>query len=156
LRAKIVRGRSYASILVIPQKNELVWGSPWEAAMARVEAPWELIGISLERKGKGERDRRCPWGAAREAGASGWLPVALLVREGRKERSVWWLLVAWEENRWKEKRREEREKKRRRGKRRKKERNFFSNLEISEKIKDTLWSWSKIIFVEERYLPNYK
>jgi hypothetical protein len=37
----------------------------------------------------------------------------------------------------------------------KKERNFF-NLEISEKIKDTLRSSSKFIFVEERYLPNYK
>jgi hypothetical protein len=54
-------------------------------------------------------------------------------------------------------RREEREKKRmekreNRGKRK----IFFSNLEISEKIKDTLRSWSKICFVEERYLPNYK
>jgi hypothetical protein len=53
-----------------------------------------------------------------------------------------------------EKRRERKEKKK--GKKRKKERKIFPNLEISEKIKDTLRSWSKNIFVAERYLPNYK
>jgi hypothetical protein len=57
-----------------------------------------------------------------------------------------------------EKRREEKKEKRKEeGKKgEKKERKFFSNLKISEKIKDTLRSWSKIIFVEERYLLNYK
>jgi hypothetical protein len=97
-------------------------------------------------------------------------------REGREEEeegegvgqlggSPWaWFSAACEEgNRKKEKRREEKEEKRRKRKEkkkgkneRKKERNFFSNLEISKKIKDTLRSWSKIIFVEERYLLNYK
>jgi hypothetical protein len=59
-----------------------------------------------------------------------------------------------EGNRKKEKRREEREEKKE--KMREKIKEFFSNLEISEKIKDILRSWLKIIFVEERYLPNYK
>jgi hypothetical protein len=33
---------------------------------------------------------------------------------------------------------------------------FFQTWKFLEKIKDTLRSWSKIIFCEERYLPNYK
>jgi hypothetical protein len=58
-------------------------------------AHWELAGEEGE-GGEGEVQgvRLGGGGAAREAGAPGWLPAALLVREGRKERFVRWPLFA--------------------------------------------------------------
>jgi hypothetical protein len=64
-----------------------------------------------------------------------------------------WFPAAREEGHKKENRREEKKEKKRKeeGKNeREKRKEFFPNLEISEKIKDTLQSWSKKIFVEER------
>jgi hypothetical protein len=54
-------------------------------------------------------------------------------------------------------RKEKKTEKRKEGKEKKqRKKGKISNLKISEKIKDNLWSWSKIIFVKERYMPNYK
>jgi hypothetical protein len=105
--------------------------------MTGLEAPWELIGSSPERgrKGKEERGRGhglgATWGASRGAP---WEGLQALLTASRFLFSV--TCCVQERNR-KKKRREEREKKRRE-KERKKERNFFPNLEISEKIKDNL------------------
>jgi hypothetical protein len=126
------------------KKNEIVWGSPWEAAMAGVEAPWvahgELAGEGMER-GNGKRGR----GSRREGCRGLGFCSCSLLHE---------FCCSWEETGRRKKRRKRKEKKK--GKKEKKERNFFPDLEISEKIKDTLRSWSKIIFIEERYLLNYK
>jgi hypothetical protein len=48
------------------KKNELVLGSPWEAAMAGVGAPWEPMGSSPERgkRGKEEGERGAQLGVA--------------------------------------------------------------------------------------------
>jgi hypothetical protein len=56
-----------------------------------------------------------------------------------------------------EKRREEkREKRKEEGKKGQKKKGiFFQTWKFLKKIKNNLRSWSKIIFVEERYLPNY-
>jgi hypothetical protein len=69
----------------------------------------------------------------------------------RHRAAALYVVPCCEEGNRKEKRREEKKEKMR-----EKIKEFFSNLEISEKIKDILRSWLKIIFVEERYLPNYK
>jgi hypothetical protein len=95
-----------------------------------------LLGEGREEKEEGEGVGQLggsPWGLLGEAGAPGWLPVALLVREGRKERSIRWLLFAWEENRREKKtggrrREEKREKRKEEGKKEKKRKENFSKL----------------------------
>jgi hypothetical protein len=71
------------------------------AVMTGVGAPWPtmrvLLGEGREEEEEGERVWQLggsPWGLLGEAGAPGWLPTTLLVREGTKERSVRWLLFA--------------------------------------------------------------
>jgi hypothetical protein len=111
LRVTIARGRSYASVLVIPRrKMTLGRALHGRAAMAGVGAPWAGHKGSPQRKGKGEmererereRGRRCgaPWGGRGGMGrgarlASYSLPVAAArsllvvraaVREGEEEK----------------------------------------------------------------------
>jgi hypothetical protein len=93
-------------------------------------AHWELAGEGKEERGRGH-GLGATWGASRGAP---WEGLQELLTASCFLFSV--TCCVQERNR-KKKRREEREKKRRE-KERKKERNFFSNLEISEKIKDNL------------------
>jgi hypothetical protein len=149
---KIEGGDSKREVICIrfghpTKKNEFVWGSPWEAAMTRLEAPWELMGSSPERGRRRGRTRgavgRCRGGGLglAFAGCCSWAAPYLLslccaccgllcVREKRRKKKG-------EEKKRKEKKRKEK-------KRKKYEKKF--KLEIFWK-KDNLWSWSKIIFV---------
>jgi hypothetical protein len=133
---KIEGGDSKREVICIhfgqpTKKNEIVWGSPWEAAMAGLEAPWELMGSSQERGRKGE------WEEGQGA--------RLGEREGYRRGGMWartccsvraavpllmlLLLLAWEETGRRKKRRE-REKKRKGRKRKEKNIENFSNLKI--------------------------
>jgi hypothetical protein len=59
LRVRIARGRSYASILVVPQrKTTLGRALHGRAAMARVGAPWSAMGSSPERGKRGKEEGR--------------------------------------------------------------------------------------------------
>jgi hypothetical protein len=108
------------------------------------------MGAHPEREGRGRGG--VPGGAAAWVGHHGGRATRALVAAPCSVRS----LAARMRNKTagrKEKRREGKEKKKGRKKRKIGKK---SNLEIYEKIKDNLWSWSKIIFVKERYIPNYK
>jgi hypothetical protein len=131
-------------------------GQPW----LELELHGRLWECSLERGERGKESGRRGEGAAggaRGAVGGGGGCYGGKLRPGCS--SVPSMLLAWEENRRKQKRREEGEKKRRREgkqKKTKKKGKKIPNVKISEKIKDNLWSWSKIIFVKERYVPYYK
>jgi hypothetical protein len=114
----------------------------------------ELAGEGKEGEGGEGRGHGlgATWGAARGHHGRGCRRCSLLAASCSLLRAVCRKETG---RRREEKRREEREEKKK-GKKEKKEMNFFLNLEISEKIKDNLWSWSKIIFVKERYVPYYK
>jgi hypothetical protein len=128
LRAEIARGRSCASILVVPQRKmvlvrALYGRRPWPELELTWEAPW---GSSPERGGRGKErgtDRWVPWGGGGRARPG---LLCLPVRDC--------LLYVREESR-KEEGEEKRERKEKKG-RKKSEK--ISNLEISKKIKDNL------------------
>jgi hypothetical protein len=67
-------------------------GSHGRAQSLLITAWQELAREEGKGGRRGAGGRAC--GAARRQGHPGWLPAALLVREGRKERSVGWLLFA--------------------------------------------------------------
>jgi hypothetical protein len=82
LRVGITRGRSYASVLVIPRRKMRLCEA-LKAAMAGLEAPWELMGSSPER---GRRR-----GMGRGAGGVAWGEGGL--QEGHHAGST--LLLIW-------------------------------------------------------------
>jgi hypothetical protein len=131
------------------KKNELVWGSPWEAAMAGVGASMgahgELTGEGKEGEGEGGEGgapRGRSMGRGRAAGGVPWGgTVSLLVL---LLRSLCLPCVRNRKEKGEEKEKEGKEKKKRK------------NKEIFWKIKDNLWSWSKNIFVQKSYRSNYK
>jgi hypothetical protein len=111
--------------------------SSWERRRGKEErGRGALLGVRL-----GERE-----GCRRGAGACSLAARLLSVVREKETR------------RRKKKERRKEKKRRREGKKKKKKRKMriFPNLEISEKIKDNLWSWLEIIFVKERYVPYYK
>jgi hypothetical protein len=126
------------------KKNELVWGSPWEAAMAGVGASMgahgELTGEGKEGEGEGGEGgapRGRSMGRGRAAGGVPWGGWALFPCS-----CCCYVLsacCAWETGRRKERKKKRKEKKRKKEK----------NKEIFRKIKDNLWSWSKNIFVQK-------
>jgi hypothetical protein len=135
LRVEIARGRSCASVLVVPRRKMTMGRAlHGRAAMAGVGAPWPAMGSSSERgkrgKEEGSRGRRCvaPWGGKGVMGrgaelASRGLTVAIArsllvvnavvraVREGEEEK---------EEREKKRKGRKRKEKKRKEKKRKEK------------------------------------
>jgi hypothetical protein len=137
LRVRIARGRSYASILIIPRrKTSLCEALHGEAAMAGFEAPlitaWQARGRGREGRGR-EHGWWCRLGRGRAAGGAPWgWPLGAA---GCPMRALCtWLAVVHEEGR--RRRKEKREKKRKRRKRKeKKGKNMenFLNLKISEK-----------------------
>jgi hypothetical protein len=69
LSAEIVRGRSCASVLVIPRRKKgLCEALPGRRPWPELELPWDPMGSSPERegRGKGKRERAaqlgCSWG----------------------------------------------------------------------------------------------
>jgi hypothetical protein len=146
------------------KKNEFVWGSPWEAAMLGLklhESSWKLTGEGKEkgrRGGAGGRlgrgKLRGAWGAAWGKGLQKGGAARALCSSGC---SVLVGCAAWGRKGEEGEGEEEREKKKKK-RRKRKEKNMenFLNLKISKKIKDTLWSWSKIILVQKNYMSNYK
>jgi hypothetical protein len=125
-----------------------------------VGAPWPARRSSSERGKSGKEEGWGGAGRGRHGGCQGCHGEGLL---GAAAGS--WLLCAvrcavgacctWEEDT------EEREKKRKekegKGKKERKRKKYgkFLKLENFWKIKDNLWCWSKIIFVQERNKPNY-
>jgi hypothetical protein len=120
------------------KKNEIVWGSPWEAAMAGLEAPWELMERSPER-GNGKRGMGRGLGGGMAGGGGAWRCCAA------HELSVVCVLNVRKERR--KKKGEEKEKEGKEKKKRKEKNENLFKLENFWKIKDNLWSWLKIIFV---------
>jgi hypothetical protein len=139
------------------KKNELVWGSPWEVAMAGVEASMgahgELAGEGKE--GEGKRKRGARLGALGMQGCQG---------EGCRACSLTataalCLLAAVAAHVRKKRRKERRKRKGRKRKERKKEKTMeiFPNLKIfGEKNKRQFMKLVKNIFVQESYMSNYK
>jgi hypothetical protein len=123
------------------KKNEIVCVSPWEAAMAGVEAPWEAAMGAPRRGERGGRRR-----GRERLGGHGWghhgggrpgCSCSLFVRG---------LCCSWLAVREGEEEREEREKKKKRKEKKRKERKNnkkygkFSKLENFQKIKNNLSS----------------
>jgi hypothetical protein len=130
------------------KKNELVWGSPWEAAMAGVEliegSHVELTGEGKEGEGGGRVGRRqgawlgVAWEAAR--GTMGLL-LPLFVRAAAAG-----CFVLNELDVRKERRKERRKRKEKEGKEKRKNKEkiwkIFQTWKFQRrKIKDNLWSW---------------
>jgi hypothetical protein len=113
------------------------------------------MGSSLERGKEGEREEGegrgaggTAWGA-REAGAPGWLRVALLVRESRNREKLN-VMRKHAGVRRKEKKKKRKEKKKRKNMKK------FPNLKIfRKKNKRQFMKLVKIIFVQERNNSNY-
>jgi hypothetical protein len=122
----IARGRSHASLLVIPQrKKSLCEALHGRAAMARVGAPWPAMGVLL---GEGREEEEEGEGVG-QLGGSPWGQL-----EGRRAAARWrWAAplyvvpyCAWgrKQEEGEEKRREEKRKEE--GKKEKKRKEFFS------------------------------
>jgi hypothetical protein len=144
LKAVIARGRSCASILIIPGRKMSL----------------SIIGSSPERR-KEEGREGTAWGrhggSCIGEGSRPFTRAALFMRALCSVASVCCVCSAptWEEeNSMKEKRRKRR-KRIREGKKKKKWEKFINTEIFGKIIKDNLWSWPKIIFIKERNTTNY-
>jgi hypothetical protein len=149
LRPGIARGRSCASILVIPQrKMRLCEALHGREDMTRVRAPWPDMGKLVREEGEGGEGAQLgvAWGAARGRHWEGLLrarAVCLLsaVREVEEEK-------------------EEREKKKKRKGKKRKERKrkiygkFSKHENFRGENKRQFMKLVKIIFLKGRYMPN--
>jgi hypothetical protein len=137
------------------KKNEVVWGSPWETAMARLElmegSHGELTGEGKEGEGEDGEGAQV-WGAmgrGRAAGGAPWGGLAGCCCY------VCALCCAWKNWTWGRREGGNREEKERKEKKEKNTK-FFPNLKIfEEKNKRQFMKLVKIIFVQERNNPNY-
>jgi hypothetical protein len=143
LRAEIARGILHASVLVIPwRKTALV-----RALHGR--RPWRLVGEEGRERGRGAQLLGgARWEGGILEGGSVAAPLSVLLVSA---------CYTWEESR-KEEGEEKRDKRKEEGKKTTKEkRKIFQTWKFSKrKRKDNLWSLSKIIFVKEGYMSNYK
>jgi hypothetical protein len=159
---KIEGGDSKREVIYIyfghPMKNEIVWGSPWEVAMARVGAPWPAMGARQRGRGSGERGRgAAAGGTRREGGLLGeeapWGGAAM--EEGSRPFIYSCMLLlsvtcccTWEGRRKEE---GEREKKRKGRKRKEKNMENFPNLKIIwEKNKRQFMKLVKKLFLYKK------
>jgi hypothetical protein len=135
------------------KKNELVWDSPWEAAMAGVGAP---LMAACQARERGERGERRRWAGARlgaRLGAWEWL-----LGGGAQEGGLGVGCLCCSRACWSGGRREGRRKQKERRKEKEEKKRYGKNFKLENfwKIKDNLWSWSKIIFYKKSYMSNYK
>jgi hypothetical protein len=153
LRAGIERERLWAPVFVIPRrKTSLVEALYGRAAMAGVGALWSTMGNSPERGERGTGGGEGGWGTMGRGcyGGARWLLLYLCCSCAARA------FCTWEKARRREEKGEEKEKeKEEKEKKQKKKYEKISKLKIFKKIKDNLWSWSKIIFVQERNKLNY-
>jgi hypothetical protein len=131
------------------KKNELVWGSPWEAAMAGVAASMGAHGELTEegKEGEGEEEAGAWLGALGRLGCHGVGRRAYSLAATTALCSLATIAAHMRRNlhvRKKGRRKERRKRKGRKSKERKKEKiwKIFQTLKFSgRKIKDNLWSW---------------
>jgi hypothetical protein len=151
------------------KKNEVVWDSPWEGShgwsQSSIADHGELAREGKEGKGGGERrgagvERH----GEREGSRRGLVGVAWEGAAGAVSCSccfsllhVFCFYVSVRRRKQQEGEEKKGKKKKKRMKENNEKREQFVNMEIfRKKIKDNLWSWSKIIFVKEKYMSNYK
>jgi hypothetical protein len=125
------------------KKTELDWGLLWWAAIVGFES---LIAGHEELVGEGvEGEERI--GAGGAGGYGGGEREGGMLGELRGCYSVQSLLLCVRKKAGNRRERRKEEEKEKMGK--------ISKLGNFPKEKNNLWSWSKIIFVKERYMPNY-